>query len=494
MSIRRNTFYNLIGSILPLLVSLITIPIYIGLIGEERYGVLAIVWLLLGYFGIFDLGLGRATAQKISALRDAPAQERAQLFWTALSMNMGLGLVGGILIWPLAVYFFQSLFKVEAFLQAEIQHAVPWLILAVPMAIVSGTLSGALQGRERFFELNLISILGTVLFQLLPLGVAKFYSADLTILLPTVIFTRLLTMLALFERCKRHIIFNYRPGFSKAQARRLLHFGGWVTVTSFVSPMMVILDRFIIGAIMGAKAVTYYTVPFQLAERTRMIPGALTSALFPRFSSVTLEEEKLLAGESMQILVVIMTPIILGCILFIEPFLTWWVGLEFAVESTLIGQIMLVGFWVNGLASIPYAQLQARGKPALVAKCHLFELIPYLLLLYFGLQQLGLSGAAIAFSLRGFVDFVLLAALAGGVWRSLSLFIIPTLLFAVAVFLGLQENIIPMHWWVYVTLLILISIAWACWQAPDSIKTSVLAKFMASSKRSKRNKNKHENK
>jgi O-antigen/teichoic acid export membrane protein len=470
LSIRRNTTYNLLGSIIPLVVSLVTIPIYLGLIGEARYGVLAIAWLLLGYFGLFDLGLARATAQRIAALRDGTAAERAQTFWTALTLNVGLGVVGGLLIWPIASIFFGNVFKVEDALRSEVQAAVPWLILAVPMATLSGVLSGALQGRERFLELNLISVSGTVLFQLLPLASAMYWGADLRVLLPAALFARLLTLLLLYGRCRRQIFQGHTVTFVRAQAGQLLRFGGWVTVTSFIGPMMVILDRFIIGAMVGAKAVTYYTVPFQLAERSTIISSALSSALFPRFAAATLQEEQQLAQQGLRALVVVMTPLVAAGILFIEPFLAWWITPEFADQSAAIGQVILLGFWINSLAIIPYAQLQARGRPDLVAKCHLGEVLPYFGLLYLGLGTLGMIGAALAFSLRALVDFALLSGLAGTLRGSVHNLGAPALLLCIAFLIATQSGPWQPLWFVLVAMNLALTCMWAWWQAPANLR------------------------
>jgi O-antigen/teichoic acid export membrane protein len=475
MSIRRNSIYNLLGLVVPLAVSLVTIPIYLNLIGEARYGVLAIAWLLLGYFGLFDLGLGRATARRIATLCDSTAEERAQTFWTALILNVGIGVVGGLLIWPIATYFFGNIFKIEAALHPEVQAAVPWLMLAVPMATLSGVLSGALQGRERFFDLNIISVFGTVLFQLLPLAAAMFWGADLGVLLPAALFARLLTLLMLLERCKRHIFFGHTATFVMAQAGQLLRFGGWVTVTSFVGPMMVILDRFIIGAIVGAKAVTYYTVPFQLGERSTIISNALTSALFPRFVAATIHEEQRLAYEGLRVLVVVMTPLVAAGILFMEPFLSWWIGPAFAQQYARIGQILLLGFWANSFAIIPYAQLQARGRPDLVAKCHLAEALPYFGLLYLGLSTLGLAGVAVAFSIRVLVDFALLAGLSGILHLSLQMLLAPALFLAVAFLIATHGNTARPEWFLLGAVHLLVMMIWAWRKAPGSLRELVFS-------------------
>ena len=62
----KNTVWNLIGQATPALAAVFTVPILIHRLGTERFGVLTLIWLIVGYFSIFDLGLGRALTQLLA--------------------------------------------------------------------------------------------------------------------------------------------------------------------------------------------------------------------------------------------------------------------------------------------------------------------------------------------------------------------------------------------------------------------------------------------
>ena len=44
-----------------------------------------------------------------------------------------------------------------------------------------------------------------------------------------------------------------------------------------------------------------------------------------------------------------------------DPFLKLWIGGDFHVMASEVGRIALFGFWANGVAYVPFAQIEARG-------------------------------------------------------------------------------------------------------------------------------------
>ena len=98
--------YNLLGSVAPMFVSVITVPRYLHLIGPDRYGVLALGWLFLGYFGLFDPGITRAAVFHIARLHSPEQQrEREDVFWTALAVNVSFGVLPvSLCIWSRGRY------------------------------------------------------------------------------------------------------------------------------------------------------------------------------------------------------------------------------------------------------------------------------------------------------------------------------------------------------------------------------------------------------
>jgi O-antigen/teichoic acid export membrane protein len=455
MSIGRHTTYNIVGAAAPLAVSLLTVPLYLKLIGPDRYGVLSIAWLLLGYFGLFDLGLGRATSFRIAALRDADGQARADTFWAALLVNAGMGAAGGVALWAAGAFFFGHMFKVDEALRPEILAATPLLAAAVPISTLMGVLTGALQGREKFLQINLVSSASTIFFQLAPLALAATLGPNLVLILGAAVVTRLLALLVLAHACHKEITRGWERRLQPGELPTLMKYGGWVTVTSIFGPLLTIVDRFAIGAVLGAKAVATYNVPFQLAKQIAIVPSALVNALFPRLSAADpAEQQRLGEGATLTLASLISLPV-LGGIFLIEPFMHVWIGPELGTTGASVGRALLIGFWANAFALVPYTRLQASGRPDLVTKILLAEIPVYLVGLYLGMTYFGVLGAAVALSARFTLDYALLTWAADRSfvgWKSLS---VNFAILIAGAWCAHQWTIADAGWWISAVLLAL---------------------------------------
>ena len=64
--IYKDTFFSFVGLSFPILIAIFTIPTFIEELTREMFGILTIMWAVVGYFGLFDLGLGRALVYEAS--------------------------------------------------------------------------------------------------------------------------------------------------------------------------------------------------------------------------------------------------------------------------------------------------------------------------------------------------------------------------------------------------------------------------------------------
>ncbi|HQU05187.1 MAG TPA: oligosaccharide flippase family protein, partial [Acidocella sp.] len=282
MSIKRHTLQNLAGSLVPIVVALVTVPIYLHIIGPARYGILSIVWLFLGYFGLFDLGLARASSYHIARLHDAEPAARASVFYTALAVNAGFGILGGICLYCVAPPIFEHFFKMPEQSRQAVLAVVPWLAFAIPIATVGGVLLGALQAREAFGAANIISAMNATFAQLTPLIVAWLHGPDIGWLVISVVLVRSFGLLPFAAVAYRKLPLGAGGTFDIAQIRALFSYGGWIMITNIMDPIMTTMDRMLIAGVIGADAVAYYSVPYNLVSRISTLPGALASSLFPR--------------------------------------------------------------------------------------------------------------------------------------------------------------------------------------------------------------------
>ena len=408
MSLKRNTLWNLAGSGVPLLAGAALIPFTLARLGNEAFGVLTLIWGLIGYFSLFDLGVGRALTYQLSQLTlSGQRSELGSTLRAGMVLTLLAGLVGAALVWVLAPELTQHWLKISPSLQHDALLAFLVAALGVlPTTLASG-LRGALEGLDRFSASNASRIaLGLWMFAV-PAWSVWLHGPVLWVIAVYLVAGRGLVVLAMSWQL-RHELRAGGARFEKRHLGGLWHYGFWVTVTGIVGPLMVYGDRFFVSAAVGADQLPLYAIPQEGLLRLLLIPMALTGALLPRLAAMGVQEAAKAYRALQQRVVWVMLGLCVLAAVLAYPALALWLSPEFARQALPVVWVMCVGVWINSMALMPYTLLHAKGQPRLTAIFHVIELILYVLALWVLSSRWGLLGAALAWAGRVLLDLVLL--------------------------------------------------------------------------------------
>jgi O-antigen/teichoic acid export membrane protein len=408
--------WNLAGESIPVLAAVVAIPILVHRLGADRFGVLTLSWIIAGYFGLFDFGLGRALtkamAQELSLGRDAKA---AELFWTALAVMLTLGAAAAVSLAMITPWLARGALKIPLALQHETLAGLYVIAVGLPMLISSSALRAGLTAAGRFDLLNLIRTPSGIMSFAAPVLVLPF-THNLGWLIAALMANRAASWLIYFSA-----IFRALPKLKadlrldRACVASLLGFGAWITVSNVVTPLMIYLDRFLIGALMSMAALTAYSVPMEIISKSFILPAAVSGVMFPAFArafAVAPEAITALFVRSLKLVALILCPWCAAVVAFAPQIMALWMGHEFAARSSVVLQILAIGAFVTGLSWIPLALLHGAHRPDLAAKIHLVDFPIYALVLWISVRRFGLAGAAFTWSGRLLIENLVIFAMA----------------------------------------------------------------------------------
>ena len=410
--IAKNTMLNMVGQMVPMAVGLVTIPCMIRQLGTDRFAVITIAWMLIGYFSLFDMGLGRALTQLVAEkIGKNEHGDIPGIFWTSMSLMLMFSVVGAVCLALFAPYLVHDVLKVPALLQSETISTLRIMAISIPFVILTAACFGILTAYHRFDIINTIRIpMGSFTFAA-PLIILPF-SNNLVHIVGLLSCGRLFFFVVHLYYCLK-IVPDLRTGIviDRSIVNPLFRFGGWMSVSNILGPLMVYFDRFLIGSIISITAVAYYTTPYEFITKLWIIPAALMNVLFSAFASIYAENPSYavtIFHRAVKYLLLSIYPIVFVIVVLAHWGFSIWLGGAFADNSYRVLQWLAIGVFINCLAQVPFSFLQGVGRPDVVAKLHVLELVFYIPSLWLLVKLYGITGAAVAWSARVSVDTTLL--------------------------------------------------------------------------------------
>lgn len=324
-------------------------------LGPEFKGIYNLTLLSSGLVIIVsNLGLNGA----ISYFTASKKYSSKQLFLLAIIAGLSLSIVGG------ALFFlaYDSLLA-KNILEGSDRTLILWVMLGLPLSLVTSFLSSLLLGQQRMIAYNSVIILRVITNLGLQI-ISSLTSGGVEGAVLSWLSANGVSLFLALWLLRRDV--NVRTYQSTGLVPAALSYGGKSYAGNLLTFFNYRLDSFLVNFYRGASAVGQYTTSVTMAELLWYFPNAVSAALFPKVSSLDEATANRVTPQACRQTLLL---VCLGAIAF--SLVGGWALVEFYGEAYRPAVApflwLLPGMIGVTIAKIISADLSGRGKPQYAA-------------------------------------------------------------------------------------------------------------------------------
>ena len=405
----QNAATSLVGSIVPALIGLGATLIVGRSADRHTAAAVLLLWSILGYLSLADLGLTRSASRLVSGRIQSVAATLGHLWPASVSLGFALGLVVGIVL---------------ALIQKGLEGVdveAAWIVVLVPLlSSIQFPIVGALEGLGKFRLLSAQRVLNAIFTYLLPSLLTVLCPHGFALGLILLVAYRLAAVVWLWRAtgAKANDLRSLVGTIPESRARDRTRGSFWLGVSSVLGALFLYLDRVVLFA--WSPSIELWVLYVTISEvllRTYLLPTAVLSVVFP-WIMVNLDARlaqirrvvvgwgpagTALAAVGGSIIAWAGAPHMLSWLNYLgtQEWMRWMIT------------IAVFGTVVNWSSQFYVAFLQAVDRYRLVVIVQAGMLLPYVILSFLALSTLGVLGLTIVWAARILVFWAVLAICSG---------------------------------------------------------------------------------
>ena len=398
--IGQNSLYSLGGTAGAFALTLVATPILLHRLGSVNFGLWSIALAAFGLLNALEFGLGTAVAKYVAEHTGAgDPSGLSAIVTTAVSAYVAVGVVLTVPLFVLAPRA-SGLFDVPRTTDAHVDVVLRLVTLGlIPMLLLSCGQALAV-GLQDFRVPVLANLAQSALTMTIAIAIVLAGGSVRAVVAGAlgVLWVVGTATLAVGLRMVRGA--GATVSFASAHARQLLSYVAFTGITGVGALLFGSVDRVVVGAAVGLRAVAYYSITIGVANKLLYLADVACRPLLPASSAELGRGRPDLVLVQLRRATGVTTLAVgtLGITLFVaaQPLLRWWLGGRFAAHAVEPLRILIVIYAAVALAAPAYHVINGIGLAWVVAATGLAGGAFTVTLIALLGPPFGLNGAAIA--------------------------------------------------------------------------------------------------